>query len=175
MPSQISKLPPPLFLVGLRTRVPIYGRHTEPSSEHRRHHREQLDWSSRFRIIQGVTQGITYLHTHSEKRTVVHLDLKPDNILLDSDMNPKIGDFGLAKVLEDDEINASVCGTLGYMPPEYIVEGVISVKNDVYGFGVTLLETISGMSESGRGARHQASIEWNPHTVQLKSYKTFIK
>lgn len=121
---------------------------------------EQLDWSSRFRIIQGITQGIIYLHTHSGKPTIVHLDLKPDNILLDSDMNPKIGDFGLAKVLEDDAINASVRGTLGYMPPEYIVEGVISVKNDVYGFGVTLLETISGMSDSERDARHQASIEW---------------
>uniref|UniRef100_A0A0E0FAV9 Protein kinase domain-containing protein n=1 Tax=Oryza meridionalis TaxID=40149 RepID=A0A0E0FAV9_9ORYZ len=121
---------------------------------------EQLDWSSRFQIIQGITQGIIYLHTHSGKPTIVHLDLKPDNILLDSDMNPKIGDFGLAKVLEDDEINASVRGTLGYMPPEYIVEGVISVKNDVYGFGVTLLETISGMSKSGRDTRHQASIEW---------------
>lgn len=121
---------------------------------------EQLDWSSRFQIIQGITLGIIYLHTHSGKPTIVHLDLKPDNILLDSDMNPKIGDFGLAKVLEDDEINASVRGTLGYMPPEYIVEGVISVKNDVYGFGVTLLETISGMSKSGRDTRHQASIEW---------------
>uniref|UniRef100_A0A0E0RFK6 Protein kinase domain-containing protein n=1 Tax=Oryza rufipogon TaxID=4529 RepID=A0A0E0RFK6_ORYRU len=120
----------------------------------------QLDWSSRFRIIQGITQGIIYLHTHSGKPTIVHLDIKPDNILLDSDMNPKIGDFGLAKELKDDEINARVRGTLGYMPPEYIVEGVISVKNDVYGFGVTLLETISGMSDSGRDACHQASIEW---------------
>uniref|UniRef100_A0A0E0ML18 Protein kinase domain-containing protein n=1 Tax=Oryza punctata TaxID=4537 RepID=A0A0E0ML18_ORYPU len=121
---------------------------------------EQFDWSSRFRVIQGITQGLIYLHSHSGKPTIVHLDLKPDNILLDSDMNPKIGDFGLAKVVKDDEINASVRGTLGYMPPEYIVEGVISVKNDVYGFGVTLLETISGMSDSGRDARHQASIEW---------------
>ncbi|BAH95599.1 Os12g0248000 [Oryza sativa Japonica Group] len=124
------------------------------------HDWEQLDWSSRFRIIQGITQGIIYLHTHSGKPTIVHLDLKPDNILLDLDMNPKIGDFGLAKVLKDDVVNASVRGTLGYMPPEYIVEGVISVKNDVYGFGVTLLQTISGMSYSGRDARHQASIEW---------------
>lgn len=118
-----------------------------------------LDWSTRLRIIEGITQGVVYLHTHSEK-PIVHLDLKPDNILLDSNMNPKIGDFGLSKELQDDETNASVRGTLGYMPPEYIVEGIISLKNDVYGFGVTLLEIIGGMSESGRGARHQASIEW---------------
>ncbi len=62
------------------------------------------------------------------------------------------------------------------MPPEYIVEGVISVKNDVYGFGVTLLETISGMSKSGRDTRHQASIEWVSNThlflvVLILSYK----
>ncbi|EEE53015.1 hypothetical protein OsJ_35720 [Oryza sativa Japonica Group] len=118
-----------------------------------------LDWSSRLKIIEGITQGVVYLHTHSEK-PIVHLDLKPDNILLDSNMNPKIGDFGLSEELQDDYINASVSGTLGYMPPEYIIEGTVSLKNDVYGFGVTLLETISGMSESGRGARHQASIEW---------------
>uniref|UniRef100_A0A0E0ML20 non-specific serine/threonine protein kinase n=1 Tax=Oryza punctata TaxID=4537 RepID=A0A0E0ML20_ORYPU len=119
----------------------------------------QLDWSTRLRIIEGITQGVVYLRTHSEK-PIVHLDLKPDNILLDSDMNPKIGDFGLSKELGDDEINASVRGTLGYMPREYIVEGIISLKNDAYGFGVTLLEIICGMSESGRGARNQASIEW---------------
>uniref|UniRef100_A0A0E0FAV6 Protein kinase domain-containing protein n=1 Tax=Oryza meridionalis TaxID=40149 RepID=A0A0E0FAV6_9ORYZ len=110
-------------------------------------------------LIYGITQGVVYLHTHSEK-PIVHLDLKPDNILLDSSMNPKIGDFGLSKELQDDDINASVSGTLGYMPPEYIIEGTVSLKNDVYGFGVTLLETITRMSESGRGARHQASIEW---------------
>ncbi len=70
-----------------------------------------LDWSTRLRIIEGITQGVVYLHTHSEK-PIVHLDLKPDNILLDSNMNPKIGDFGLSKELQDDETNASVRGTL---------------------------------------------------------------
>lgn len=118
----------------------------------------QLDWISRFRIIQGITHGVIYLHTQFEK-PIVHLDLKPDNILLDSDMNPKIGDFGSARILDDQKM-AIVCGTLGYMPPEYIVEGVISVKNDVYGFGVTLLETISGMRRSGPAVRRQASIGW---------------
>ncbi|CAL4986081.1 unnamed protein product [Urochloa decumbens] len=120
----------------------------------------QLDWSSRFLLIQGIAQGLCYLH----KENVVHLDVKPSNILLDSDMNPKITDFGIARVLNHKGVDicadiGTIAGTLGYMPPEYITDGALSKKQDVYGFGVTLLEIISGMSRF-KSASGQASIQW---------------
>ncbi|CAL5056706.1 unnamed protein product [Urochloa decumbens] len=120
----------------------------------------QLDWSSRFLLIQGIAQGLCYLH----KENVVHLDVKPSNVLLDSDMNPKITDFGIARVLNHKGVDicadiGTIAGTLGYMPPEYITDGTLSKKQDVYGFGVTLLEIISGMSRF-KSASGQASIQW---------------
>ncbi|CAL4990471.1 unnamed protein product [Urochloa decumbens] len=120
----------------------------------------QLDWSSRFLLIQGIAQGLCYLH----KENVVHLDIKPSNVLLDSDMNPKITDFGIARVLNHKGVDicadiGTIAGTLGYMPPEYITDGTLSKKQDVYGFGVTLLEIISGMSRF-KSASGQASIQW---------------
>ncbi|CAO1940201.1 unnamed protein product [Urochloa humidicola] len=114
------------------------------------------DWTSRFRIIQGIAHGVNYLH----EQDVVHLDLKPSNVLLDSDMNPKITGLGRARKLNKritrDE---SIAGTIGYMPPEYILEGTLSTKYDVYSFGITLLETISSMC-GPEPARHQDSVEW---------------
>ncbi|KAF8738585.1 hypothetical protein HU200_013958 [Digitaria exilis] len=115
----------------------------------------QLDWSSCFLVIQGVALGLRYLH----KRNVVHLDVKPSNILLDADMNAKITDFGMARVLNQSVDISTIAGTLGYMPPEYVTDGILSNKHDVYGFGVTLLDVISGMSRS-KGASGQASIAW---------------
>ncbi|CAL4986084.1 unnamed protein product [Urochloa decumbens] len=120
----------------------------------------ELHWSSRFLLIQGIARGLRYLH----KRNVVHLDVKPSNILLDSDMNPKITDFGITRVLNHKGVHicsdiGTIASTLGYMPPEYITDGTLSKKHDVYGFGVTLLEVISGMSRFKR-ASGQAAIEW---------------
>ncbi|CAO2146363.1 unnamed protein product [Urochloa humidicola] len=120
----------------------------------------QLDWSGRFLLIQGIAEGLCYLH----KENVVHLDVKPSNILLDSDMSPKITDFGIARVLNHKGVDiysdiGTIAGTLGYMPPEYITDGTLSKKHDVYGFGVTLLEVISAMSRYER-ATAQAAIEW---------------
>ncbi|CAN6373424.1 unnamed protein product [Urochloa humidicola] len=120
----------------------------------------QLDWSGRFLLIQGIAEGLCYLH----KENVVHLDVKPSNILLDSDMSPKITDFGIARVLNHKGVDiysdiGTMAGTLGYMPPEYITDGTLSKKHDVYGFGVTLLEVISAMSRYER-ASGQAAIEW---------------
>ncbi|CAD6252783.1 unnamed protein product [Miscanthus lutarioriparius] len=108
-------------------------------------HESQIDWPSLCRIFEGVAQGIHYLH----KQHIVHMDLKPGNILLDSDMNPKIIDFELSIVLKDDEIiEDCVIGTYGYMAPEYILHAIISVKKDVFAFGAILLQTLSAMSRS---------------------------
>ncbi|KAG2559160.1 hypothetical protein PVAP13_8NG313800 [Panicum virgatum] len=121
----------------------------------------QLDWSSRLLLIQGIAHGLQYLH----EQQFVHLDLKPSNVLIDSDMIPKITDFGTARMLDQGndvtvrDADYLLAGTMGYMPPEYIMEGIVSKMYDVYSFGVILLETISGMCGS-KPARRQSSIAW---------------
>ncbi|CAL4992084.1 unnamed protein product [Urochloa decumbens] len=112
--------------------------------------RALLDWNKRLAIIEGISQGILYLHKHSRLR-VIHRDLKASNILLDHDLNPKISDFGLAKIfsLTDIEGNTKrIVGTYGYMAPEYASEGLFSIKSDVFSFGVLILEIISGKRTS---------------------------
>ncbi|KAJ9554416.1 hypothetical protein OSB04_018461 [Centaurea solstitialis] len=114
-----------------------------------------LDWPRRFNIIQGIAGGLLYLHQDSRLR-VVHRDLKASNILLDHDMNPKISDFGLARMFRGHESEANtnrVVGTLGYISPEYAVNGLFSVKSDIFSFGVLVLEIVSG--EKNRGFVHE--------------------
>ncbi|XP_022641394.1 cysteine-rich receptor-like protein kinase 10 isoform X2 [Vigna radiata var. radiata] len=105
----------------------------------------QMTWSDRYRIIQGITQGILYLHEHSRLK-VIHRDLKPSNILLDNDMNAKISDFGLARMVGVDQYQREtkrIVGTYGYMSPEYAMHGQFSEKSDVFSFGVIILEIVS--------------------------------
>ncbi|XP_044359636.1 G-type lectin S-receptor-like serine/threonine-protein kinase SD1-1 isoform X2 [Triticum aestivum] len=110
-----------------------------------------VDWNKRCLIIEGIAQGLLYLHKHSRLR-IIHRDLKASNILLDQDMNPKISDFGLAKNFSSNDTQGStrrVVGTYGYMSPEYASQGIYSVKSDVFSFGVLLLEILSGKRNSG--------------------------
>ncbi|CAL5014883.1 unnamed protein product [Urochloa decumbens] len=104
-----------------------------------------LDWPTRFDICLGVARGLAYLHEESAIR-VVHRDIKASNVLLDSNLNPKISDFGLAKLYDDKKTHVStkVAGTFGYLAPEYAMRGHMTEKVDVFAFGVVVLETLAG-------------------------------
>ncbi|KAF7819827.1 L-type lectin-domain containing receptor kinase S.6 [Senna tora] len=110
-----------------------------------------LSWKQRVNIVLGVASALTYLHEECE-RQIIHRDVKTCNILLDSDFNPKLGDFGLAEVYEHSSNSNNTtrreatlpAGTMGYLAPEYVYSGVPTVKTDVYSFGVVVLEVATG-------------------------------
>ncbi|GLJ53477.1 hypothetical protein SUGI_1140780 [Cryptomeria japonica] len=108
-----------------------------------------LDWPTRFNICIGTARGLAYLHEESSVR-IVHRDIKSSNILLDNSLNPKISDFGLAKLFDESitHISTRVAGTVGYLAPEYAMRGHLTEKADVFSFGVVVLEVASGRSNT---------------------------
>ncbi|CAN0901973.1 Probable LRR receptor-like serine/threonine-protein kinase At1g56130 [Linum grandiflorum] len=108
-----------------------------------------LDWPTRYDICLGIARGLAYLHEESRLR-IVHRDVKASNILLDSELVPKISDFGLAKLYDDKKthISTRVAGTIGYLAPEYAMRGHLTEKADVFAFGVVALEIVSGRPNS---------------------------
>ncbi|KAF5749121.1 putative BRASSINOSTEROID INSENSITIVE 1-associated receptor kinase 1 precursor [Tripterygium wilfordii] len=106
---------------------------------------EQLNWDARLNIIMEAAKGLAYLH-HDCSPRIIHLDIKSSNILLDGNLEARVSDFGLAKLLEDEEshITTIVAGTFGYLAPEYMQSGRATEKTDVYSFGVLVLEVLSG-------------------------------
>ncbi|XP_076888013.1 putative serine/threonine-protein kinase PIX13 isoform X2 [Bidens hawaiensis] len=125
--------------------------------------REPIPWSTRIKIATGAAQGLAFLHT--TENTVIYRDFKSANILLDTDFNAKLSDFGLAKLGPANgasHVSTRVAGTYGYAAPEYIATGHLYVKSDVYGFGVVLLEIITGLRvvDTNRPGSQHNLVEW---------------
>ncbi|XP_057494037.1 protein NSP-INTERACTING KINASE 3-like [Actinidia eriantha] len=128
------------------------------------HGRPVLDWSRRKSIALGTARGLLYLHEQCDPK-IIHRDVKAANILLDEDFEAVVGDFGLAKLLDhrDSHVTTAVRGTVGHIAPEYLSTGQSSEKTDVFGFGILLLELITGQKalDFGRAANQKGvMLDW---------------
>ncbi|XP_049375273.1 putative serine/threonine-protein kinase [Solanum verrucosum] len=125
--------------------------------------RVALNWPQRVAICLGTASGLAFLHEEASP-PIVHRDIKASNILIDENLHPKIGDFGLAKLFPENvtHLSTRVAGTIGYLAPEYALFGQLTKKADVYSFGVLVLEIISGRSssKSAFGVDLLVLVEW---------------
>ncbi|KAE8705671.1 Protein kinase APK1B [Hibiscus syriacus] len=124
---------------------------------------QPLSWSLRLKVALGAAKGLAFLHGAETK--VIYRDFKTSNILLDSNYNAKLSDFGLAKdgpTGDKSHVSTRVMGTYGYAAPEYLATGHLSARSDVYSFGVVLLEMLSGRSaiDKNRPSGEQKLVEW---------------
>ncbi|KDP42003.1 hypothetical protein JCGZ_27021 [Jatropha curcas] len=124
-------------------------------------HGSALTWQLRLKIAVDIARGLEYLHEHCNP-PVVHRDIKSSNILLDSNFNAKLSDFGLAVTSGVENKNIKLSGTLGYVAPEYLLEGKLTDKSDVYAFGIVLLELLMGRRpvEKLSEDQHQSIVSW---------------
>ncbi|ESW25537.1 hypothetical protein PHAVU_003G044400 [Phaseolus vulgaris] len=137
-----------------------------------------LDWPTRKRIALGAGRGLLYLHEQCDPK-IIHRDVKAANILLDDYCEAVVGDFGLAKLLDhrDSHVTTAVRGTVGHIAPEYLSTGQSSEKTDVFGFGILLLELISGQRalEFGKAANQKgAMLDWVKKIHQEKKIDLLV-
>ncbi|XP_071693063.1 uncharacterized protein [Rutidosis leptorrhynchoides] len=137
-----------------------------------------LSWSMRVKILVGVAQAIAFLHNTDNQ--IMFRDLKTSNILLDQEFNAKISDFGLARrgpINDETHVSTRVMGTYGYAAPEYVATGYLNGKNDIYAFGVVLLETLTGLRvfDKTRPINEQNLVEWmRPMLPNKKKLKAIV-
>ncbi|KAG6625561.1 hypothetical protein I3843_16G103900 [Carya illinoinensis] len=137
-----------------------------------------LDWNARKRIAIGAARGLLYLHEQCDPK-IIHRDVKAANVLLDDYCEAVVGDFGLAKLLdrEDSHVTTAVRGTVGHIAPEYLSTGQSSEKTDVFGFGILLLELVTGMRalEFGKTVNQKgAMLEWVKKNQQEKKVEVLV-
>ncbi|KAK3221621.1 hypothetical protein Dsin_008646 [Dipteronia sinensis] len=137
-----------------------------------------LDWNTRKRIAIGAARGLLYLHEQCDPK-IIHRDVKAANVLLDDFCEAVVGDFGLAKLLDhaDSHVTTAVRGTVGHIAPEYLSTGQSSEKTDVFGFGILLLELITGMRalEFGKTINQKgAMLEWVKKIQQEKKVEVLV-
>ncbi|KAF7149202.1 hypothetical protein RHSIM_Rhsim03G0241100 [Rhododendron simsii] len=125
--------------------------------------RPNMDWSTRLKIALGAAKGLAYLHEDCHPK-IIHRDIKATNILLDSNFEAKVADFGLAKFSPDADthISTRVMGTFGYLAPEYASSGKLTDKSDVFSFGVMLLELITGRQpyDYSKSSTEDSLVDW---------------
>lgn len=135
-------------------------------------HFQPLSWSLRMKVALGAAKGLAFLH--SAESGVIYRDFKTSNILLDSDYNAKLSDFGLAKdgpTGDKSHVSTRVMGTFGYAAPEYLATGHLTSKSDVYSFGVVLLELLSGRRalDNNRPSGEHNLVDWaKPHLASKR-------
>ncbi|XVF03914.1 hypothetical protein REPUB_Repub05bG0034700 [Reevesia pubescens] len=139
--------------------------------------KKPLDWDTRIKIAVGAAKGLEYLH-ETANPPVIYRDFKASNILLDQDFNPKLSDFGLAKlgpIGDKSHVSTRVMGTYGYCAPEYALTGRLTAKSDVYSFGVVFLEIITGrrVIDKSRPIKEQNLVTWA--TPLLKDRRKFTQ
>ncbi|XP_039015513.1 probable serine/threonine-protein kinase PBL21 isoform X2 [Hibiscus syriacus] len=140
---------------------------------------EPLSWNNRIKIAVGAARGIEYLHCKANP-SIIYRDLKSANILLDNDFNPKLSDFGLAKlgpVGDNTHVSTRVMGTYGYCAPEYAMSGKLTLKSDIYCFGVVLLELITGRKAIDSTKKHgeQNLVSWSrPYLKDQKKFSLLV-
>ncbi|XP_050234988.1 probable LRR receptor-like serine/threonine-protein kinase RFK1 [Mercurialis annua] len=136
-----------------------------------------LNWQTRQKICVGIARGLAFLHEESLLK-IVHRDIKATNVLLDKHLNPKISDFGLAKLDSEEKthISTRVAGTIGYMAPEYALWGYLTYKADVYSFGILALEIASGKHNMSHGPENNFAclLDWACHLQQNKNLKELV-